>query len=237
MWVGKRHGGIGTRRSGDRLSGSHHDENKCGSLQCFCSSLLGALRFQTRKGAMWRHGLLLIKIRGNMPACNTSWGSNRAQMVCAPAPVLVQLQTTPILPVFTRQTNKRSTPVRTTRFVRPAMFSSLLRRAVPRAASARAVLVASGPMRLQPTAFAGAGNVLATRLFATLSDDEMRREMDNINDAVRARRTCAVLGRLPSLPSHSDEVEVGGDQVPGRLSVFYNPSCVWTGHAYLLGTR
>jgi hypothetical protein len=43
-------------------------------------------------------------------------------------------------------------------------------------------------MRLQPTAFAGAGNVLATRLFATLSDDEMRREMDNINDAVRARR-------------------------------------------------
>ena len=136
-----------------------------------------------------------------MPACSTSWGSNRAQMVCAPAPVLVQLQTTPILPVFTRQTNKRSTPVRTTRFVRPAMLSSLLRRAVPRAASARAVLVASGPMRLQPTAFAGAGNVLATRLFATLSDDEMRREMDNINDAVRARRMRRV--RSLALPPHS----------------------------------
>ena len=86
MWVGKRHGGIGTRRSGDRLSGSHHDENKCGSLQCFCSSLLGALRFQTRKGAMWRHGLLLIKTRGNMPACSTSWGSNRAQMVLCSGP-------------------------------------------------------------------------------------------------------------------------------------------------------
>ena len=85
-WVGKRHGGIGTRRSGDRLSGPHHDENKCGSLQCFCSSLLGALRFQTRKGAMWRHGLLLIKTRGNMPACSTSWGSNRAQMVLCSGP-------------------------------------------------------------------------------------------------------------------------------------------------------
>jgi hypothetical protein len=55
-------------------------------------------------------------------------------------------------------------------------------------------------MRLQPTAFAGAGNVLATRLFATLSDDEMRREMDNINDAVRARRMRMCLVACPPSP-------------------------------------